>query len=91
MLEVDIPSRRLLRLAYLVLDVNGTVALDGRLVPGVREQLGRLSGSLDVWLVSADTQGTLAELAAALQAKVRRLQSGDEAAQKAALVDELVT
>ena len=41
------------------------------------------------WLVSADTQGTLTELATALQAKARRLQSGDEATQKAALVDEL--
>jgi soluble P-type ATPase len=35
MLEVDIPSRGLLRLKYLVLDVNGTIALDGQLVPVV--------------------------------------------------------
>jgi P-type E1-E2 ATPase len=89
MLEIDIPSRGLLHLKYLVLDVNGTIALDGQLIPGVRERLDRLRESLDVWLVSADTQGTLAELATTLQVQVRRLQSGDEAAQKAALVDEL--
>lgn len=93
MLKVDIPSRGLLRLEYLVLDVNGTLALDGQLIPGARERLDRLRGTLEVWLVSADTQGTLAELATALQAYVRRLQSGDEAAReaahKAALVDEL--
>jgi P-type E1-E2 ATPase len=89
MLEVDIPSRGGVRLEYLVLDVNGTIALDGQLIPTVHERLGRLSKKLDLWLVSADTQGTLTELATALQAKARRLQSGDEVAQKAALVDEL--
>jgi len=89
MLEIDIPSRGVLRLEHLVLDVNGTIALDGQLVSGAPERLERLSGALDVWLVSADTQGTLTELATALQAKARRLQSGNEATQKAALVSEL--
>jgi soluble P-type ATPase len=50
MLEIDIPSRGVLRLGHLILDVNGTIALDGRFVSGVRERLERLSGALDVWL-----------------------------------------
>jgi len=89
MLEIDIPSRGVLRLEHLVLDVNGTIALDGQLIPAAYERLERLCEKLDLWLVSADTQGTLTELATALQAKTRRLQSGDEATQKAALVGEL--
>jgi P-type E1-E2 ATPase len=89
MLEIDIPSRGVLRLAHLALDVNGTIALDGRLLPGVRDRVGKLAKSLDVWLVSADTQGTLDELAAALSVKAKRLQPGQEAAQKADWVQEL--
>jgi P-type E1-E2 ATPase len=89
MLEIAITSRRVLRLEYLLLDVNGTLALDGQPIPGVRERLDRLSETLGIWLVSADTQGTLAALAASLKVKTRLLQPGDEAAQKAALVDEL--
>jgi P-type E1-E2 ATPase len=89
MLEVDIPSRGLLRLEYLVLDVNGTIALDGQLLPSVHERLGQLSRLLDMWLVSADTQGTLVELADVLQIKWRLLQKGNEATQKAVLVGEL--
>jgi P-type E1-E2 ATPase len=89
MLEIDIPSRSVLRLEHLVLDVNGTIALDGQLIPAAYERLERLCKTLDLWLVSADTRGTLIELATALRARWRRLQSGDEAAQKAALVDEL--
>jgi P-type E1-E2 ATPase len=89
MLEIVIPSRAALRLECLVLDLNGTIALDGQIIPGVSERLELLGALLDLWLVSADTQGTLASLAASLKAQARLLQPGDEAIQKAALVEEL--
>jgi P-type E1-E2 ATPase len=89
MVEITIPSRCTLCLKYLVLDVNGTIALDGQLVPGVRERLDSLGQALEIWLVSADTQSTLKTLALNLNAKSRLLGVGDEAAQKATLVDEL--
>lgn len=89
MLEIVIPPRGPLRLEYLILDVNGTIALDGTLIPGVDERLSRLKELLEPWLVSADTQGTLAALASDLEVTARRLQPGNEAAQKVALVEEL--
>jgi P-type E1-E2 ATPase len=89
MLEIATPSRNVLRLRYLILDMNGTIALDGQLLPGASERLETLGERLGIWLVSADTQGTLASLATSLQVQARRLQPGDEAAQKAALVAEL--
>ena len=89
MLEVDIPGHELISLKYLVLDVNGTLALDGHLLPGVRERLEILTEKLDIWLISADTYGTLAELAPTIKAKVRMMEPGNGAIQKAALVTEL--
>ena len=89
MLEIVIPSRGALHLEYLVLDLNGTIALDGQIIPGVGERLDQLGELLDLWLVSADTQGTLTSLAADLKIQARLLQPGDEATQKAALVEEL--
>lgn len=89
MIEIAIPSRGRLLLEHLVLDLNGTVALDGRLLPGVRERVAQLSQQLTVHLVSADTQGTLEAVAADLAAIAHRLDPGDEAAQKAAFVEEL--
>jgi soluble P-type ATPase len=71
MLKIAIPSRKVLCLEYLLLDVNGTITLDGRLVSGVRERMEKLSVSLDVWLVSADTQGTLTEVATTRRKNVR--------------------
>ena len=89
MLEVAVPSRGRLLLEHLVLDLNGTVALDGALLPGVRERLIGLGRQLTVHLVSADTQGTLAAVAVGLAALAHRLEPGDEAAQKGALVERL--
>jgi P-type E1-E2 ATPase len=89
MFEINIPPRGLLRLQYLVLDVNGTIALDGKLLPGVASRLDRLRTILETLLVSADTQGTLSNLAADLKVKAKRLDSGDEAEQKRSIVEQL--
>jgi len=89
MLELNVPSRGPLRLEFLVLDLNGTIALDGELLPGVRERIEKLRPMVAPWLLSADTQGTLSELAASMGLQWKRLESGDEARQKLAFVEEL--
>jgi P-type E1-E2 ATPase len=58
MIAETIPGFGPLRLAYLVLDYNGTLALDGRLLPGVRPRLRALARQLEVHVVTADTFGT---------------------------------
>ena len=42
MLHIDVPGWKTLRLAHLFLDYNGTLALDGRILPGVAERLPSL-------------------------------------------------
>jgi len=89
MLEIAIPGRDPLRLKYLVLDLNGTLALDGQLLPGVRERLEALSNQLEIWLITADTHGTLTTLAYTLKVSLRRVEPQVATAQKGALVEEL--
>jgi len=89
MIEIDIPSRGVLSLRHLVLDLNGTIALDGKLLPGVSQRIQKLNSLLDTWLLSADTQGTLSNLAAGLKVKAKRLDPGDEAGQKRAFIEGL--
>lgn len=60
MLVCDIPGFKTLRLRHLVLDFNGTLAVDGALLPGVREAIGALSRDLAVHVVTADTRGSAA-------------------------------
>lgn len=57
MLEITIPGFASLRLRHLVLDYNGTLAVDGQLLPGVKERLASLSRILQVHVLTADTFG----------------------------------
>ncbi len=90
MIEIEIPGRGQLALAHLVLDVNGTLAVDGTLLPGVLERAQRLRAQLQVAMLTADTYGRQAELDRQLGFAAHRLQPGQpEAAQKAAFVRSL--
>jgi soluble P-type ATPase len=63
-LSVDIPGQGRLDLRHLVLDYNGTLALDGKLIPGVAERLNRLACGpydLGVRVITADTFGLARE------------------------------
>jgi len=57
MIEIDIPAAETLRLEHLVLDVNGTLALDGNLLPDVAGQLAALQERMQIHLLTADTRG----------------------------------
>jgi len=57
MIEIDIPGFKMLRLNHLVLDYNGTIACDGKLLPGVKEGLEALADLLSIHVLTADTFG----------------------------------
>jgi len=57
MIHIDIPGRNALNLEHIVLDFNGTLAVDGVLLPGVKAALNRLAGHLMVHVLTADTFG----------------------------------
>jgi P-type E1-E2 ATPase len=89
MLTIEIPGRGQLSLQHLVLDVNGTLAVDGKLIEGVAQSLSGLQGILQVHLVTADTHGHQAEIDRQLGVQAVRLARGDEARQKADYVCRL--
>lgn len=57
MIEVEIPGGPALKLEHLVLDYNGTLAVDGELVPQVKPRLEELARHLKIHVVTADTFG----------------------------------
>jgi len=88
-IHLDVPGWGAVELEHLVLDLNGTVALDGQVLPGVVERLAALSAQLTVHLVTADTQGRAAETGAELGVRLAPIKPDDEAGQKLALVERL--
>jgi P-type E1-E2 ATPase len=63
---IDLPGRGALTLEHVVLDVNGTIACDGVLIPGVKERLDQLRQQVAVHLLTADTHGKQAAIDAEL-------------------------
>ncbi len=70
MIEIDIPGFGELSLEHLVLDYNGTLAIDGYPVPGIDLRLRSLSEKLKIHVVTADTFGTAKERLADTPCKV---------------------
>lgn len=58
MMKFQIPGWEDLVLEHLVLDFNGTIGLDGQLIPGVKERLYELAKQVKVHIITADTFGT---------------------------------
>ena len=58
MITIEIPGRNRLKLEHLVMDFNGTVAVNGELIPGLAEKLILISKKIKVHILTADTFGT---------------------------------
>lgn len=89
MIVLEIPGRGALTLEHLVMDVNGTLALDGILLEGVARRIGALRSRLEIHLLTADTHGGQAAIDQLLNLRAVRIQPGDEAGQKEAYVRQL--
>ncbi|KPJ78565.1 MAG: ATPase P [Deltaproteobacteria bacterium SG8_13] len=89
MIEVDIPGYRTLQLEYLVLDHNGTLAVDGILKPEVRECLQQLSESLTIYVVTADTFGRAASQLQGVPCELTILPPGNQDVGKLEFVQQL--
>ena len=60
MITIVIPGYRRLELSHLVLDYNGTLAVDGVLLPGVADVVRTLALELTIHVITADTFGLAA-------------------------------
>ncbi len=89
MLKLDIPGFGALRIDHLVLDFNGTLAVDGGLIPGVARRIRLLSRTLALHVLTADTFGTARATLANLPCTVSILPAERQDRAKAAYVKRL--
>lgn len=89
MLAVDVQGFGRLELEHLVLDFNGTLALDGDLIPGVAELVRDLSKLMQVHVVTADIHGGCRKALSGLPCSVEVLGPGPEDEGKLRFVREL--
>jgi P-type E1-E2 ATPase len=89
LIELNIPNRGTIQLNHLVCDVNGTLAVDGRLIDGVSRKLTILRDRLQIHLLTADTHGQQKVIDAQLGMTAVRIPGGDESGAKADYIREL--
>lgn len=89
MLNLDIPGYGDLRLKNLVLDFNGTLAADGRLLEGVADLIVEAAKRVDLYVVTADTYGTAARQLSGLPVVIHILEKDNELFGKKSFVEHL--
>lgn len=89
MIDIDIPGFGVFALKHLVLDYNGTLAVDGNLLPGARELLGMLAGKLEIHVITADTFGLARENLAGLPVNLTIIPVADQIEAKRTFVEQL--
>ena len=89
MIEIEIPGYKTYRLQHIVLDVNGTIAKDGKLLEGVQELFAELRSKLDIHLVTADTHGGQEIIDRTLGLQAVRIQSQNQVQAKLDYIQRL--
>ncbi|AEH22847.1 Haloacid dehalogenase domain protein hydrolase type 3 [Thermodesulfobacterium geofontis OPF15] len=89
MFELEIPGFGLVRLEHLVTDFTGTLSVDGKLIPGVKERLNKISEFLKIHVLTADTFGKAKEALSGINCEIHILQGKDQDLQKEKFVKNL--
>ena len=89
MLQINIPGFSALKLNYALIDYNGTLAVDGEPLAGVRERLDLLSRALTIHVLTADTFGTVRQKLQGLPCSVNVLGKEHQDVAKCQFVENL--
>lgn len=81
-MNIDIPGKGTLEIEHLVLDFNGTIARDGKLMSNVDRTLEELAENFKIHVLTADTCGTVSKELEGIPCTISLINNGDEAKQK---------
>lgn len=88
-MRIEIPGYKVLELKYLLLDYNGTIALDGAISETVKKRLEQLSQELEIYVLTADTHGTAKQMCEGLPVKIMTFPSDRAMHEKVRILYEL--
>jgi len=89
MIRIDIPGFKKVEVEHLVLDYNGTLAIDGKLIDGVQPLLEKLSRKINLHVLTADTFGTSANALSGINCSLEILKEPFQDKQKEQFVTNL--
>jgi soluble P-type ATPase len=77
MIGIDIPGWGTMEIENVVLDLNGTLATDGKIPPEIKRKINSLAGHVKTFILTADTQGTATEEIRELGAELIKIEGKD--------------
>lgn len=89
MIILNIPGNQKIEVNHLVLDFNGTLAIDGKLIAGTRPLLEWLSKQLSIHVLTADTFGTAKTQLDGINCTLKVIDSEDQDVQKESYLYDL--
>lgn len=89
MILIKIPGFKELHLRFLVLDFNGTLAAEGKLLKGVAEKINELAAKLEIHVITADTFGNAKAQLKNVKCKVRIADEDEQQSQKLDYIAQL--
>lgn len=89
MLVYEIPGRDKIEIENLVLDYNGTIAVDGKVLNGVEDLLFELKKDVNIYILTADTYGTVREECKDLGAEILTFPKENAGKSKREIVEKL--
>ena len=89
MIEIDIPGWGNIEIENLVLDLNGTIATDGKIPLEVKEKINNLSDKVKIYILTVDTQGTASEESSDMGVELLKVSEEDSTKVKLRVVESL--
>jgi soluble P-type ATPase len=89
MMNITVPGYKSFRFEHLVLDFNGTLACDGRLIHGVRQGLQKMANQLNIHVLTADTFGGVGSVLQGIPCEVSILDGREQDRGKLAYIEKL--
>jgi P-type E1-E2 ATPase len=77
MIRLDVPGRGTCEFENIILDLNGTLSVDGKIHPKARDKINLLAKRTKIYVLTADTRGRAAQILRKLKAETVLL-SGDK-------------
>lgn len=83
MITINIPGFKVIHAEHLVLDYNGTLAIDGTIIPGIKEMLNSLAKEIKIHVITANTFGKVNKNLEGINCQFVIINEGDQQVQKA--------
>jgi len=89
MIRLEIPGRGIFEFENVVLDLNGTLSVDGKIHPKARDKINLLAKRAKTYVLTADTRGGAGQILRKLKAEIVMLSGDDTSQEKAKFIKSI--